>query len=87
MNYSLHDYVKVYRKFITEEVCDAAIAELDQIIFEPHKFYSHIHNTSTSQGNDPEYYLKGAASNKEVCLLYTSPSPRDRTRSRMPSSA
>ena len=31
-----------------------------------------------------------AASNKlykEGCLLYTSPSPRDRTRSRMPSSA
>ena len=24
---------------------------------------------------------------KRVCLLYTSPSPRDRTRSRMPSSA
>ena len=24
---------------------------------------------------------------KNVCLLYTSPSPRDRTRSRMPSSA
>ena len=23
----------------------------------------------------------------EICLLYTSPSPRDRTRSRMPSSA
>ena len=29
------------------------------------------------QGNDGYYY----------CLLYTSPSPRDRTRSRMPSSA
>src|SRR5665811_2630984 len=26
-------------------------------------------------------------SNYEICLLYTSPSPRDRTRSRMPSSA
>ena len=25
--------------------------------------------------------------NKMICLLYTSPSPRDRTRSRMPSSA
>ena len=25
--------------------------------------------------------------NGNVCLLYTSPSPRDRTRSRMPSSA
>ena len=27
------------------------------------------------------------ASKLDVCLLYTSPSPRDRTRSRMPSSA
>ena len=27
------------------------------------------------------------AENVENCLLYTSPSPRDRTRSRMPSSA
>ena len=25
--------------------------------------------------------------NSNICLLYTSPSPRDRTRSRMPSSA
>ena len=30
--------------------------------------------------------LKDIARNKD-CLLYTSPSPRDRTRSRMPSSA
>ena len=29
---------------------------------------------------DPAFHL-------DVCLLYTSPSPRDRTRSRMPSSA
>ena len=28
-----------------------------------------------------------ADDNTHVCLLYTSPSPRDRTRSRMPSSA
>ena len=34
-------------------------------------------------------YMKGSASFVDVkdCLLYTSPSPRDRTRSRMPSSA
>ena len=30
---------------------------------------------------------KGGQSNSKSCLLYTSPSPRDRTRSRMPSSA
>ena len=31
--------------------------------------------------------LKFSPDNSEDCLLYTSPSPRDRTRSRMPSSA
>ena len=33
-------------------------------------------------GERGSYYVQGGA-----CLLYTSPSPRDRTRSRMPSSA
>src|SRR5665811_586380 len=31
--------------------------------------------------------LSSAATLRAICLLYTSPSPRDRTRSRMPSSA
>ena len=35
-------------------------------------------------GVDIEKYTRGLF---EYCLLYTSPSPRDRTRSRMPSSA
>jgi len=32
-------------------------------------------------------YQKGSSEHLRYCLLYTSPSPRDRTRSRMPSSA
>ena len=32
-------------------------------------------------------FISGGAQQFDVCLLYTSPSPRDRTRSRMPSSA
>ena len=32
-------------------------------------------------------YGRVAELEKKICLLYTSPSPRDRTRSRMPSSA
>ena len=31
--------------------------------------------------------LGDTVENHQTCLLYTSPSPRDRTRSRMPSSA
>ena len=36
---------------------------------------------------DPEVMQTIVESASESCLLYTSPSPRDRTRSRMPSSA
>ena len=38
----------------------------------------------TGDGKDPTFT---GQSLKAICLLYTSPSPRDRTRSRMPSSA
>ena len=33
------------------------------------------------------YELRDEDARADICLLYTSPSPRDRTRSRMPSSA
>ena len=33
------------------------------------------------------FLIKYLGVNQNICLLYTSPSPRDRTRSRMPSSA
>ena len=36
---------------------------------------------------DDEYLASVFSGNLLPCLLYTSPSPRDRTRSRMPSSA
>ena len=36
---------------------------------------------------DPEDDKNPRLDTYEICLLYTSPSPRDRTRSRMPSSA
>ena len=38
-------------------------------------------------GYDPDISIDAAWSLPSHCLLYTSPSPRDRTRSRMPSSA
>ena len=38
-------------------------------------------------GNEKDTGHYQAFGNLYICLLYTSPSPRDRTRSRMPSSA
>ena len=50
----------------------------------------HIPDSVKGKSNIPLLiYLHGSATDPKdyACLLYTSPSPRDRTRSRMPSSA
>ena len=46
-------------------------------------------NKKNDRKNDEDYNPRFRKMRKKVCpcLLYTSPSPRDRTRSRMPSSA
>ena len=40
-----------------------------------------------ADGADSGVQLPSGTTDNRNCLLYTSPSPRDRTRSRMPSSA
>ena len=49
------------------------------------------HNTPVADGSQIQTSAYRAIKNgikvNDICLLYTSPSPRDRTRSRMPSSA
>ena len=50
----------------------------------------HRHRVGVRAGEQPRRGAEeraGARRQGELCLLYTSPSPRDRTRSRMPSSA
>ena len=42
---------------------------------------------SVSPGDKEKARLNVIQAINDICLLYTSPSPRDRTRSRMPSSA
>ena len=47
----------------------------------------HLFSGAGQTGNDWVPTSITATHNYNACLLYTSPSPRDRTRSRMPSSA
>ena len=61
-------------------------AELENIIEDT------LHSQQKTLVKEPDRYVKKAIENNvdqytDICLLYTSPSPRDRTRSRMPSSA
>ena len=46
-----------------------------------------VHGSSKEYGFDLDVFAFCTDANGSICLLYTSPSPRDRTRSRMPSSA
>ena len=46
-----------------------------------------IKSVQSDVRHDPGMPVKLSSGKAVACLLYTSPSPRDRTRSRMPSSA
>ena len=65
---------------ITASIIEACF----QLSIEPHRV-AKISGIGCSS-KTPDYFL-GNSHGFNTCLLYTSPSPRDRTRSRMPSSA
>ena len=77
------------------DYCDNRIVE-DYNLLEERKIdkINHVPDNLTIQYLYARSYFKYAVSDElaeankyYTCLLYTSPSPRDRTRSRMPSSA
>ena len=51
--------------------------------------YQQLQEKISKSGKNQQEYILSCVLEKQIvnCLLYTSPSPRDRTRSRMPSSA
>ena len=61
---------------------DGDTEALANIIHDDCVFNPHVGGITMSKSD-----ILGFAGGDNSCLLYTSPSPRDRTRSRMPSSA
>ena len=61
------------------KIQNTIVENFDEIAPFYYKLLSEWTNSSYETFQDIDKYL--------ICLLYTSPSPRDRTRSRMPSSA
>ena len=75
MNIIMNEMNKIWKSKVTEEHIEKRLDKFLADIF-PDKSRSYI-----SKLIKDEFVLCNS------CLLYTSPSPRDRTRSRMPSSA
>ena len=86
----LSDYIKVFDNVVPEAICKNLIStyENSNPEFVNNEGRPKFHHLSL----DPEmskFLLENLRQclSDYACLLYTSPSPRDRTRSRMPSSA
>ena len=83
--YTLSNFYLNLAKFLNEDFhsYDTLLAENFYKI-ENFKEAKKIYNSLSKKGEAYSWY---SAKQLASCLLYTSPSPRDRTRSRMPSSA
>ena len=80
------DYGLVIRKAVS-----STYAAIRLVNTNGHKGNLNVSNSGVALANASDYRLKEnettISDGITSCLLYTSPSPRDRTRSRMPSSA
>ena len=82
--YDISDYRAIMDEFGTMEDFDRLLKEVH------HKGMKLILDLVVNHTSDEHPWFiesKSSKDNPKSCLLYTSPSPRDRTRSRMPSSA
>ena len=62
------------------QVCNLEVGEFIHTLGDAHIYSNHFEQTKLQLSREPKLLPK-------ICLLYTSPSPRDRQKSRMPSSA
>ena len=74
-------------QFLSSNHCLYRIQQKDKCLLLPVQESAEMSNIKVIAGNKQMKSLNVRLAMNKVCLLYTSPSPRDRTRSRMPSSA
>ena len=79
----------IARRQKAKEKCKRVEKVIADRSYDTHRIFRDMYERGIEQGILPRSSAKisGNIARDKVCLLYTSPSPRDRTRSRMPSSA
>ena len=76
--------MKSSEKNISFNDCRGCAAKIPQLVLNKSLINSNLNSFASSPEDSVEIYQNGQ---DIICLLYTSPSPRDNTTSRMPSSA
>ena len=77
-------FMNVFDCHVNRTPCSGTV---EDILYKPGKFFN-ASLDKASEDNERNYYkIKDKHGNDIICLLYTSPSPRDDELSRMPSSA
>ena len=76
--------INPYDNAAAVEKSEAEFANIDVPTHTGSGWYAYTYKTHL---NGCQTWFERIDAPKKLCLLYTSPSPRDRTRSRMPSSA
>ena len=76
----INELIAIVKKKLTNDI------KIENIKIED-KSFLHKNHTGNQEGKFHIKITLNSIELKNICLLYTSPSPRDRTRSRMPSSA
>ena len=83
---ALNDLVTVGSKIVVHRVDYQDKVETQTIPYDTEYVYTSLYFRNTGRTTTLQHGAEGQQT-VTTCLLYTSPSPRDRTRSRMPSSA
>ena len=82
-----HDSAVLLRGVVAQETLDSLAEGLANNMASPSKWANDYTSTTDTGRFFDDYVNWQRITQYKDCLLYTSPSPRDRTRSRMPSSA
>ena len=86
-DHSLYSRIDSYQKIHFPESFDEYKEAKKRLAFDEFLYLQSLFNHSKTQYNSEKKAFEMNIDNLYVCLLYTSPSPRDRQKSRMPSSA
>ena len=86
-NVTSMSYGEAYRTEMTGEFLHVVLEDVADNLFNPDPYYQQGGDMVRVGGLGYRIDINKPQGQRITCLLYTSPSPRDRTRSRMPSSA